>query len=149
MADKKTKSKKELFNKLKYIVICISVIFVVNILNTFQVFDKTEFSSQDLRFRIRGVEETSDDIVIVAIDPQTLDMLGIISTPDRLYQVQLIENLYKAGAKAVLFDILFLGWSIRFPCFFEKLVHTILIFVVFHYMLHMLLYFFLNQTVFV
>jgi len=111
MADKKTKLKKELFNKLMYIVICISVIFIVNIFSWFRVFDKTEFASQDLRFRIRGVEETSDDIVIVAIDPQTLDMLGIITTPDRIYQVQLIENLYKAGAKAVLFDVLFLVYK--------------------------------------
>ena len=107
MADKKTKSKKELFNKFMYVVICISVIFIVNILNTFQVFDKTEFAAQDLRFRIRGVEETSDDIVIVAIDPQTLDMLGLIGMPPRDYHVPVIEHLFMAGAKAVLFDVEF------------------------------------------
>ena len=110
MADKKTKSKKELLNKLKYIVICISVIFIVNILNTFQVFDKTEFSSQDLRFRIRGVEETLDDIVIVAIDPQTLEMLGLVGMPPRDYHVPVIEHLFMAGAKAVLFDVEFFGY---------------------------------------
>ena len=111
MADKKTKSKKELFKKLMYITICISVIFIVNILNTFQVFDKTEFSSQDLRFRIRGVEETPDDIVIVAIDPQSLEMLGLVGMPPtRDYHVPVIENLFMAGAKAVLFDVEFFGY---------------------------------------
>ena len=107
MAEKKTKIKKDLLNKLFYALICVSVILVINFLNFFQVFDKTEFASQDLRFRLRGIEETSDDIVIVAIDPQTLDMLGLIGMPPRDYHVPVIEHLFMAGAKAVLFDVEF------------------------------------------
>jgi len=110
MADKQKKSKKDLINLLVYVLICISVILVVNILNIFQVFDKTEYSSQDLRFRIRGIEETSDDIVIVAIDPQTLEMLGLVGMPPRDYHVPVIEHLFMAGAKAVLFDVEFFGY---------------------------------------
>ncbi|MFC1541353.1 CHASE2 domain-containing protein [Candidatus Latescibacterota bacterium] len=107
MAEKKGNIKKELLNKLFYALICVSVILVVNILNVFQIFDKTEFASRDLRFRIRGVQEAPDDIVIVAIDPQTLDMLGLIGMPPRDYHVPVIEHLFMAGAKAVLFDVEF------------------------------------------
>jgi CHASE2 domain-containing sensor protein len=63
------------------------------------------------RFRIRGPETPSSDIVNVAIDPQTLDQLGLVGVPPRFYHVKLIENLYKAGAKAVLLDILFLTYT--------------------------------------
>ncbi len=111
MADKGKKTKKELTNLLVYVIICILVIFIVNLGARFEVFNKTENASQDLRFRIRGTEKTSDKIVIVAIDPQTLDMLNLIGIPPRSYHVPLIENLYKAGAKAVLFDILFLVYT--------------------------------------
>ena len=64
-----------------------------------------------MRFRIRGVEESPDDIVIVAIDAQTLDLLGLIGVPPRSYHVPLIENLFRAGAKTVIFDVLFFGYS--------------------------------------
>jgi len=111
MFDRKDKSKKEPINILVYILICISVIIIVAFLERFDVFDKTEHASQDLRFRIRGIEKTSNKIVIVAIDPQTLDMLNLIGVPPRSYHVPFIENLYRAGAKAVLFDILFLVYT--------------------------------------
>ena len=111
MAEDKKKIKKELLNKLYYALICASVILVVNVLNIFQVFDKTEFASQDLRFRIRDVEEAPDDIVIVAVDPQTLEWLGLVGMPPtRDYHVPVIENLFMAGAKAVLFDVEFFGY---------------------------------------
>lgn len=108
MAKKMRLLPKNLMDYLAYTAICVGVIVVVLLLNRFDIFDKAEFSMQDMRFRIRGVESTSDDIVIVAIDPMTLDQLGLIGVPPRRYHVPLIENLYRAGAKAVLFDVLFL-----------------------------------------
>ncbi len=111
MAKKSNTLPKNLIDILAYIVICVGVIVVVLLMNRFEMFDKAEFSLQDMRFRIRGVEQTSNDIVIVAIDPMTLDQLGLIGVPPRRYHVPLIENLYKAGAKAVLFDILFLVYT--------------------------------------
>ena len=111
MAEKNTNSEKTLKNSLVYFSICISVIFIVLFLNRLDIFQSIELKSQDMRFRIRGIEPHSEDIVIVGIDPQTLDMLGIFGVPPREYHVKLIENLYRAGAKAVLFDILFLSYT--------------------------------------
>ena len=111
MAEEKTKSKKELLDLFVYVLICVSVIAAVYYLNLFQMFDKAEFTTHDLRFRIRGVEKPPDDIVIVGIDAQTLDLLGLIGFPPRNYHVPLIENLFRAGAKAVLFDVLFLVYT--------------------------------------
>ncbi len=110
MAEKKSKKKKEFMDKVFYGIICLSVILVVNVLNFFQVFDKTEFASKDFRFRIRGVEEAPDDIVIVAVDPQTLEMLGMVGMPPRAYHVPVTEHLFMAGAKAVLWDVEFFGY---------------------------------------
>ncbi|MFC1490768.1 CHASE2 domain-containing protein [Candidatus Latescibacterota bacterium] len=105
------KKKTDLLNKLYYAIICFSVVIVVNVLNFFQVFDKTEFASQDLRFRIRGVEEAPNDVVIVAIDPQSLEMLGLVGMPPtRDYHVPVIDNLFMAGVKAVMFDVEFFGY---------------------------------------
>ena len=108
MAEKKTRSRKDILDLFVYVLICVSVIVVVHYLNLFQMFDKAEFTTHDLRFRIRGVEKPPDDIVIVGVDAQTLDLLGLIGFPPRNYHVPLIENLFRAGAKAVLFDVLFL-----------------------------------------
>ena len=111
MAEEKKDSKKNLKTIGIYTLICLGVIFVILFFDNFEIFTNIEHATQDLRFRIRGVESHSDEIVIVGIDPQTLDMLMLIDMPPREYQVDLIRNLYKAGAKAVLFDILFLNYT--------------------------------------
>jgi len=108
MAEKTTKSKKDLITIAAYALICIGVILVVYFLNNFEMFNKAEYTTQDLRFRIRGPIKPPDNIVIVGVDPQTLDLLGLINFPPRNYHVPLIEHLFDAGAKAVLFDVLFL-----------------------------------------
>ena len=103
--------KEKFYTYSAYIIICLSVILIVSIFERLDIFVKIEASTHDLRFRIRGIEEHSDQIVIVAIDPQTLDFLGLTGVPPREYHVKLIENLYRAGAKAVLLDILFLTYT--------------------------------------
>ena len=94
---------------LVYAMICLGVVIFVMTLEKLEVFGNMENASQDLRFRVRGLEDHNDDIVVVGIDPQTLDMLMLIGMPPRDFHATLIENLYKAGAKAVLFDVLFLN----------------------------------------
>jgi adenylate cyclase len=108
---KRTEKKKRRFEPVVYAAICVAVILGVTVLDTLNVFEKIEYSTYDLRFQIRGNDRLSDKIAVVAIDAQTLDMLGIKGMPSRDYHVKLIENLYKAGAKAVLLDILFLNPS--------------------------------------
>ena len=92
MAEKRSGSK-QLSPLMVYGLICLGVVLVVLTLNGLEMFDHAENSTYDLRFRIRGVETHNDDIVIVAIDPQTLDMLGLIGMPPRDYHVKLMENL--------------------------------------------------------
>ncbi|MFA6472912.1 MAG: CHASE2 domain-containing protein, partial [Candidatus Latescibacterota bacterium] len=96
---------------IAYAVICVMVILVIICLQSMDMFQRAEFASQDLRFRWRGSEPESDKIVIVAIDAQTLNSMGSIGMPERKYHAKLIENLYRAGAKAVLFDVLFLTYT--------------------------------------
>ena len=110
MAEKK-KGKKKFKNLLAYLIICISVFMVVVLLDKVDMWDKPEFTTQDLRFRLRGIIDTPDDVVIVAIDSQSLEILGLKGVPPRSYHVPLIENLFRAGAKAVLFDVLFFGYT--------------------------------------
>jgi len=111
MKEEKAKKRKDLTTLIAYTCICIGVIFVVLVLDFFEVFDSLELRSQDMRFRMRGIESHSDDVVIVAIDPQTLDLLGLIGMPSRDLHVPVIENLFMAGAKAVMFDVLFLTYT--------------------------------------
>ena len=105
------KKKVDLKTYLAYIIICVSIIFVVGFMNRIGLFDKLELPTYDMRFRWRGVVEHAKDIEIVAIDPQTLDLLGLIGMPSRDYHVALLDNLFAAGAKAVLFDVLFLVYT--------------------------------------
>ncbi|MFC1692352.1 CHASE2 domain-containing protein [Candidatus Latescibacterota bacterium] len=110
MAETKT-SQINLKTLVVYAIICCGVIVVVLLMDNFELFTKAELSTQDMRFRIRGVESHADDIVIVGIDPQSLEMLNLINMPPRDFHAKLTENLYKAGAKAVLFDFLFLTYT--------------------------------------
>ncbi|HEY9119639.1 MAG TPA: CHASE2 domain-containing protein [Marinobacter sp.] len=50
--------------------------------------------------------EASDDVVLVAIDEQSVDRLGRWPWP-RTTHARLIEKLHQAGAKTIVFDILF------------------------------------------
>ncbi len=112
MAEKKQSNVgKELTTVVAYIAICIGVIAAVLLLDRLHAFDNPRNAMRDLRFRIRGPEAHAEDVVIVGIDPQSLDMLGLINMPPRDYHAQLIINLFDAGAKAVLFDFLFLTYT--------------------------------------
>jgi len=111
MAEGKKPPRKRKIELLAYAVICGAVILSVTLLERAEIFKKAELSTQDIRFRIRGPEEPCGDIAIVAIDPQTLDQLGLVGVPPRTFHVKLLENLYTAGAKAVMLDILFLTYT--------------------------------------
>ena len=100
---------------LAYSGICAAVIAVVAALNAFHLFEGAEQALHDLRFRVRGVEAASGQIVIVGIDPQTLEMLGLTGMPSRDRHVPVIEHLYQAGAKAVMFDVEFFGYRGEIP----------------------------------
>jgi serine/threonine protein kinase len=72
-----------------------------------------ERSQLDALFNIRGALKPSSEVAVVAIDEQSYLELGIpmaTAWPRRLHS-KLIDKLHKAGAKRVVFDILFVNQS--------------------------------------
>ncbi len=70
-------------------------------------YDELELKSYNLRFGIRGSQETSaDDIVIVAINDQSIKSLRTWPFP-RTYFARAILNLHAAGARMIVVDIEF------------------------------------------
>jgi len=66
-----------------------------------------EWKLFDSRLVIRGKEKPPKNIVIVAIDDDTYNNLKITFPYPRAYYAKLLNNLKKAGAKEVVFDIEF------------------------------------------
>jgi adenylate cyclase len=61
----------------------------------------------DAKFRMRGRIDAAPKVVIAAGDEKTIDALGRFGSWDRKVFATLIDNLTKAGAGAVAFDIAF------------------------------------------
>src|SRR3989338_6157685 len=75
-------------------------------LSYFRVFELYELQTYDWRCQLRGSRPVSEDIVLIDIADDTLQTIG--QWPfGREYHSALINILKEAGAKAVLFDILF------------------------------------------
>jgi len=71
----------------------------------FGLFQGLENKSIDLRFKIRGQIKTASDVVIVAFDEESFKTLGRWPWPRQLHG-KVVEQLTRAGAKAVVFDML-------------------------------------------
>ncbi len=72
-----------------------------------------ERAQLDALFNIRGAQKPSSEVAVVAIDEQSYLELGIpmaSAWPRRLHS-KLINKLHEAGAKRVVFDILFVNQS--------------------------------------
>jgi adenylate cyclase len=72
----------------------------------------SELQTIDARFSIRGKQAPPADVVLVAIDPATLQELRNRQLPSefpfpRRYYAKVIDNLRKAGAKVIAVDIEF------------------------------------------
>lgn len=93
--------------------VLISIILVIflRILFQFYFFQNLEHKAQDSFFRIRGPIQVSNDIVIVAIDDNTLQALDQQWPFPRDLHAKLIDNLYKAGARQIIFDIQFTEYT--------------------------------------
>ena len=71
-------------------------------------FENLELKSYDVRFALRGsLPVTNDDIAIVAIDQQSFDDLAQRWPFPRQFFAKLIENLTRAQARLIVFDVLF------------------------------------------
>src|SRR3989338_9490276 len=71
-----------------------------------RVLDNYELELLDARFLLRGGQPASDDIVLIEIGDDTIAKLEAWPI-DRRYYAMIIKALSGAGARAVLFDIIF------------------------------------------
>ncbi|MDP8232720.1 MAG: adenylate/guanylate cyclase domain-containing protein [Candidatus Zophobacter franzmannii] len=103
----------KIFKKLRYHVAVIILLMAVTLVfNATPLFQKVNLWSWDYLFRLRGVVEQTDDIVIVSVDDETFSMLDTRWPFPRDYYVKLIDNLEKAQVKQIVFDIEFTESSI-------------------------------------
>ena len=65
-----------------------------------------ELKTLDLRFKLRGVGQPSEDVVIVVIDDYSIENLGRWPWP-RSYHAKAVDILSDAGARAIGFDMIF------------------------------------------
>ena len=73
---------------------------------------RTEQSTIDLRFKLRGHVALPADIALVAIDAQTFNYFRAAKLPSqwpfpRRYYARVIDNLHRAGARVIAVDIQF------------------------------------------
>jgi adenylate cyclase len=67
---------------------------------------RLELLASDLRFRVRGPMTPGPEVVIAAIDEQSVDELGRWPWPYTV-QAQLIRRLTSYGAAAIGYDVVF------------------------------------------
>jgi adenylate cyclase len=67
----------------------------------------TERATVDTRFDIRGTQPPPKDVVIVAVDAQTLESLNVLPPLPRTLHARMLDHLREVGAKAVAYDFVF------------------------------------------
>ncbi|PKM92912.1 MAG: hypothetical protein CVU80_00825 [Elusimicrobia bacterium HGW-Elusimicrobia-4] len=88
----------------------ISAILIIIVLNFLGIFELLEYKSYDFRLKLRGQKNPTGEIVIAAVDEESLEKLGRWPF-DRSVHAKLIEKLVKAGVKTIGFDVLFIEKS--------------------------------------
>ncbi len=73
--------------------------------------DLEENAGLGLLFKLRGVRPAPSDVIVVSIEKESSENLGLPNNPDkwpRSLHARLIENLVREGAKAITFDLHFI-----------------------------------------
>jgi adenylate cyclase len=73
----------------------------------FDWLDRQELNLIDARFSIRGDQPAPDDILLVKIDTQTFDKLKLRWPFPRSVHGRVVDQLRKAGAKVIAYDVQF------------------------------------------
>ncbi len=93
--------------KYKFVLVAI-VVFIITILSSFtNIFIQFEAKLYDLFMQQRGHISLTDKVAIVSIDEETMRTLNIQWPIPRNLYIQAVENIQKAGAKVVVFDVQF------------------------------------------
>lgn len=93
--------------RLRHMFWPIAILLIVKLLFLLPLFRSIEYKAQDSLFRVRGPQELSEDIVIIAIDDATDSALDMRWPYPREYHAKLLDNLFQLGVKQVVFDLVF------------------------------------------
>ena len=78
----------------------------------------------DILFKLRGVRKPPQEVVVVAIDKSSVDNLKLSERPGkwpRSVHATLVENLVKAQASVIVFDVSFLEPGCPNSCCWKQL----------------------------
>jgi adenylate cyclase len=87
----------------------LSAVFMIFFSNLI-FFENIEYRMTDFKFGVRGINEAglqNSRIVIVAIDDQSFASIPFKYPWPRTYHAKLIKNLNRAGARTIVFDVVF------------------------------------------
>lgn len=91
-----------------FISVIVTIIMTIGL--SMGVLDKIEWTFYDIRFQAREFFNPTpqrEDIVILDIDQATYSELGVKWPYPTTYHAKVVENLAKAGAKVIYFDLIF------------------------------------------
>jgi len=84
-----------------------AALILIVVISQSTLFQNAEFNTLDSRFRFRGPVEPQGSTVVVGIDQQSYSDLGRPFPWPREWHARLLENLHEAGARVVVFDLIF------------------------------------------
>ncbi len=95
--------------KLSWIHLASAVLatLLLYVLSHTAIFRNAEFNTVNSRFQLRGPEEPHGETVVVGIDQQSYRDLGRPFPWPRAWHAKLLDNLARAGARVVVFDLIF------------------------------------------
>jgi adenylate cyclase len=96
-----------MIKKLKFLILPVIIFVVLRILFVTSFWQNLEHKAKDRFFLLRGTREISGDVAIVEVGDDTFNTLNERWPFPREYHARLIENLEKAGARQIIFDIEF------------------------------------------
>ena len=73
----------------------------------FDVLKRTELSTVDMRFDVRGERDAPDELVFVKIDDETFNDLDTTFPLPRQLHARVIDNIKADGAKTIAYDVQF------------------------------------------
>ena len=97
---------------LKAIILGLAIGLVGLLLSPFRfALNLEENTGLGLLFKLRGVQQPSDEVVVVSIEKESSDHLNLPNNPDkwpRSLHARLVDNLIREGAAVITFDVHFI-----------------------------------------
>jgi len=92
--------------KAGYFILAAFVVALFLFFSYSRVFDEFEYSTFDLRYKLRAPQSADKNIVIIQVDDTSIEEIGEWPFP-RKFHTLLVKALKSAGARTVIFDIFF------------------------------------------